>query len=130
MEEETQMESDWIAEVGIDERKRLYLRPATATFLYIHREACGVHWDPTRHHLHSQKPGVWPYLRWFEHLISAAASQSWKLHLTASTTWVNIPADLRNLMQNWVVSRTSKDGTEFPVETSLSPLETEESTLV
>jgi len=33
-------------------------------------------------------------------------------------------------MQNWVVSRTSKDGTEFPVETSLSPLETEESTLV
>jgi hypothetical protein len=93
------MNIDAIVEVGIDEQERLYVRPGTATFPFIYREAVGVNWEPNRHHLHSPKPHDWTYLQWFQNILSAAALQSWDLQLTPSTQWRNIPAELIAEMQ-------------------------------
>ena len=99
------MNADFITEVGIDEQERLYVRPSIATFPYIYREAVEVHWEPVRHHLHSPKPREWTYLQWFQHIIGAAALQSYDLRLTPSTTWTNIPSELSAEMQRWCSSR-------------------------
>lgn len=50
------MRTDTIVAVGIDEDGSLWVRPATATFPYIYREAMGVHWDAGRRRLFSPKP--------------------------------------------------------------------------
>ena len=99
------MTTDSIAEVGIDEQERLYIRPSTATFPYIYREAVEVHWEPNRHHLHSPKPREWTYMQWFQHIIGAAALQSFDLRITDSTVWTNIPDSLRAEMQTWFFSQ-------------------------
>jgi len=99
------MTTDSIAEIGIDEQERLYLRPATATFPYIYREALDVHWEPSRNHLHSPKPREWTYFQWFQHIIDTAALVSFDLHISAATKWTNIPDELRLLMQSWDSSR-------------------------
>lgn len=106
MNERMEMGLDSIAEVGIDKQRRLYVKPCTATFPRIFSEGVGVHWEPASHHLHSLKPGIWPYLRWFQHLIGAAASQSCSLHLTPSTIWINIDAALEDDMRQWLLLRT------------------------
>ena len=49
-------EPDSIAEIGIDEQERIYVRPSRATFPYIYREAVEIHWEPVRRNLHSPKP--------------------------------------------------------------------------
>jgi hypothetical protein len=102
------MTTDSIAEVGIDEQERLYVRPSTATFPYIYREAVEVHWDPNRHYVHSPKPREWTYLQWFQHIIDAAALQSCELRLTPSTIWINIAPELSVEMQRWFSSYTRK----------------------
>ena len=99
------MTTDSIAEVGIDEQQRLYVRPSTATFPYIYREAVDVHWEPKRHYLHSPVPRDWTYLQWFQHIIGAAALQSYDLRLTPSTVWSSTPAQLSTEIQQWYSSR-------------------------
>src|SRR4051812_45591496 len=96
-----EMTTDSIAEVGIDEQERLYIRPDTATFPFIYREAVEVHWEPNRHHLHSPKPREWTYLQCFQHIISAAALQSYELRITPSTAWNNSPAELSAEIRRW-----------------------------
>jgi len=99
------METDSIAEVGIDEQERLYIHPSVAIFPYIYREAVEVHWEPTRRCLYSPKPREWTYLMWFQHIIGAAALQSCELRLTSSTVWINIPPDLQAEIQLWFSSQ-------------------------
>ena len=99
------MTTDSIAEVGIDEQQRIYVRPSTATFPYIYREAVDVHWEAKRHYLHSTQPREWTYLQWFQHIIGAAALQSYDLRLTSATTWSDVPAQLRTEIQQWFSSR-------------------------
>ncbi len=95
------MTIDSIAEVGIDELDRLYIRPNTAKFPFIYREAVEVHWDDTRQCLYSPKPRDWSYLEWFQHLLDAAALQSTILRLTPKTLWSNISVELKDEMQLW-----------------------------
>ena len=95
------MNTDSIAEVGIDEQERLYVRPDTATFPYIYREAVEVHWEPSLHRLHYPKPRGWTYLLWFQHIIGAAELQSYDLRLTPSTAWRNMPSELIAEIQHW-----------------------------
>jgi hypothetical protein len=98
------MTTDAIAEVGIDEHERLFVRPSTATFPLIYREAVEIHWEPTRRYLYSPKPREWSYLQWFQHIIDTASI----LYVTSSTIWTNIPDDLSSEMQHWISSRTAK----------------------
>jgi len=99
------VKADSILEVGIDEQKRLYLRPATATFSQIYREAREVHWDVATGRLHSPKPREWNYTRWFQQIIEAADAYGQPLHLIPSTVWVNIPDDVKNEVEQLMSSR-------------------------
>jgi hypothetical protein len=89
------MQQDEIAEVGIDERGRLYVRPATSTFPYIWREAMEVHWDVSGAFLHSPVPREWSYADWYRQIVSAAQEQAWELRLTPRTRWTNVPEEVR-----------------------------------
>ena len=102
------MDADIIAEVGIDAERRLFVRPATATFPHICREAMDVHWDPTHRRLHSPVPREWTYLRWFQQILAAAAEQSHDLRVTATTTWTNVRSDVKAEIEDWSASRATK----------------------
>jgi hypothetical protein len=96
------MTTDSIAEVGIDEQERLYIRPSTATFPFIYREAVEVHWDPIERFLFSPPPRDWTYLHWFQHIIDTAGI----LFLTPVTIWTNVPDEMRVAMQDWFATRS------------------------
>ena len=102
------MDADVIAEVGIDDERRIFVRPETAAFPYMYREAMDVHWDPAHRRLHSPVPREWTYLRWFQQILAAAAEQSYELRLTPTTTWTNVPSDLRAEIEHWRASRDAK----------------------
>jgi hypothetical protein len=46
------MTMDRIDEIGIDPGGRLYVKPVSASFPDVYREAMEVHWDPTGGFLH------------------------------------------------------------------------------
>ena len=56
------MTIDTIAEVGIDEKRQLFVRPSTARFPYIYREALDIHWEPKHCYLFATEPRDWSYL--------------------------------------------------------------------
>ena len=101
------MKTDSIAEVGIDEEERLYLRPATATFAQIYREAREVHWDAATGRLYSPKPREWSYARWFQQIIETAEAYGQPLRLTPATVWVKIPDDVRAEAEQIMSSRVA-----------------------
>jgi hypothetical protein len=92
------MQTDVIEAVGIDERGSLWVRPATATFPFIYREAMEVHWDAERLRLYSPKPREWSYVAWFKRIKDAAREQGFDLKLEPSTSWLGIDADLQQAM--------------------------------
>jgi len=89
------MQRDAIADIEIDATGQLHVVPASSTFPYIYREAMEVHWNPERSSLYSPVPREWSYARWFEQIIAAAREQGCLLHLTASTSWRNIPESVK-----------------------------------
>ena len=89
------MRTDAIEAIGIDEKGSLWVKPATATFPYIYREAMEVSWDAERLRLYSPKPREWSYIDWFRRIRDAAREQGVELALQATTSWLNIEATLR-----------------------------------
>jgi hypothetical protein len=90
------MAQENIAEVGIDEAGRLYVRPTSTSFDYIYRAAMEVNWDAATRRLFSPKPREWPYVDWFKQIMAAAADEyGTALRVTPHTGWTNVPADLR-----------------------------------
>ena len=89
------MERDEIIEIGIDDKERLYLKPASKAFPYIYREAAEVHWDSKENFLYSPKPREWSYLDWYKHIIKIVSGLSCELFITDNTHWVNIPVNLK-----------------------------------
>jgi hypothetical protein len=51
------MRTDAIAAIGIDEDGSLWVKPATATFPFIYREAMDVKWDAERLRLSAPSHG-------------------------------------------------------------------------
>jgi len=90
------MNNDVILEIGINAKKQLYVKPASATFPYMYREAVDVYWDETHLYLHSPVPRAWSYAQWFRHIIAAAQMQSYDLIITQETEWINIPEQLQS----------------------------------
>ena len=70
------MTTDRIAELAIDDAGRLCVKPTTATFPFIWREAMEVHWDPHGGFLYSPKPREWSYADWLRQILSAAKETS------------------------------------------------------
>lgn len=90
------MAQETIAEVGIDEVGRLYVRPTSTSFDFFYRAAMEVNWDAATRRLFSPKPREWTYLDWFKQIIAAAADEyGTALRVTPDTAWTNIPAGLR-----------------------------------
>ena len=89
------MQTDTIEAVGIDEQGSLWVKPATATFPYIYREAMEVHWDAKRLCLYSPKPREWSYIAWFKHIKAAAREQGIELKLGKTTSWSRIDSELQ-----------------------------------
>jgi len=89
------MRTDAIKAIGIDDKGSLWVKPATATFPYIYREAMEVHWDAERVCLYSPKPREWTYIDWFRRIRDAAREQGVELTVETTTSWSNIEAALR-----------------------------------
>lgn len=101
------MKTDYIAEIGIDEQKRLYLRPSSTAFPSVCRLCAEVYWEPTSHHIHCRKRREWTYMECFQHIMHCAMLQSYELQITPHTVWTNVPANLSAEMKCWCDSRTA-----------------------
>ena len=94
------MQTDAIKAVGIDDHGSLWVKPATASFPYIYREAMEVNWDTEEQRLFSPKPREFPDLDfsrfdWFRQIVAAAREQGVELIVIETTEWSNIESDLR-----------------------------------
>jgi hypothetical protein len=91
---------DEIREIGIDDQKRLTIKPQKARFPLVYRTATEVHWDDKGLFLYSPKPQQWSYLEWFNHILNVAENEcNCRLFLTERTLWSNIPKELKRLFR-------------------------------
>jgi hypothetical protein len=101
------MEFDSIAEIGIDELERLYVKPTKASFPLLYREAMEVQWDPIKRLLHSPKPREWDHFDWYCQIIKAVTQeQLWSLSTTPKTKWSNISNELKLKIENWSIPKS------------------------
>lgn len=90
------MTQDTIAEVGIDEEGRLYVRPLTSSFEHIWRAAMDVNWDASKRRLFGARPREKTYVDWFRQIVAAPADEyGTVLNLTTDTAWSNVPTSIR-----------------------------------
>jgi hypothetical protein len=89
------MRTDVIEAVGVEDDGSLWVKPATATFPYIYREAMEIHWDAERLRLYSPTPREWSHVDWFKQIRNAARIQGVRLTLEQTTSWLNVDADLQ-----------------------------------
>src|SRR5690242_4029887 len=83
------MTKDRIAEISIDREGRLCVRPVSAEFPHIYREAMEVTWDTARRSLRSPVPRGWTYEHWFQQILDAVRQQGVELVIDESTRWSN-----------------------------------------
>ena len=67
------MTEEAIAEVGIDDEGRLYVRPSSMSFDYVYRAGMEIYWDAGRMWLYAPKPREWDHPRWFDQIRAAVA---------------------------------------------------------
>jgi hypothetical protein len=92
------MKRDRITSIGIDDHKRLWIRPAEHQFPYIYREAMEVDWDAKEKRLVTPHRPEWSYARWFDQIVLAAREQGTELYIDAATTWQDVDVELRQLI--------------------------------
>lgn len=91
------MTEEGIAEVGIDEGGRLYVRPAERRFPEIYRAAMEVGWDSERGRLFAPRPREWSHARWFGQILAACAQEyGVRLKLGEETVWTEVPDAVRS----------------------------------
>jgi hypothetical protein len=99
------MKKDLIAEVGIDQTGRFYIKPSSVKFPYIYREAMEVNWDAKENFLHSPTPPralrEWTYFEWFQQITDAAKEQGYSLRISKATKWNNVPEPLKKQILEW-----------------------------
>lgn len=102
------MQQDRIAEISVDREGRLCVRPESAQFPHIYREAMEVDWDPAARCLISPTPREWTYARWFQQILAAAGQQGFALVVDDSTTWTNADSIKLEIVSNgpaqWVAT--------------------------
>lgn len=99
------MEADTITEIAIDEKERLCIKPSSATYPMIYREAAEVHWDQGGRFLYSPKPREWSYFDWFTHILKIADPEAKELRITERTEWRSIPPELKEKIFHWMNER-------------------------
>ena len=90
-----------IAEVGLDDEQRVFVRPAEGDFEHVYRAAMEVYWDKASRHLsHPQPPRDWTPVRWFQQIVAAVADEyGVLLKLNAHSTWIAVPTDVRTAIE-------------------------------
>ncbi len=81
------------------------MKPYSASYPMIYREAAEVHWDSEGRFLYSPKPREWSYFDWFFHILQTADPEGERLVLTENTVWRNFPDSLRSEIENWMEKR-------------------------
>jgi hypothetical protein len=93
------MNRDAIAEIGVDDKGRLYVTPQTTAFPYIYREAMEIHWNNEGKYLYAPAPSrsqlATPFW-WFNRILAAAKEQECELTLEPTTKWNKVPQDLKD----------------------------------
>lgn len=91
-----------IAEVGLDDEGRMFVRPTKGSFEHVYRAAMGVYWDePSRRLSHSQPPKDWTPVQWFQQIVAAVADEyGVLLKPTFQTTWADVPNELRSAIES------------------------------
>jgi hypothetical protein len=90
------MSDDTIAEVGIDEKGQLFVRPTSISFDFIYRAGTGVKWDGAKRQLFASKPRELNYVDWFKQILASAVNEyGTTLKLTTETIWTNVPAPIK-----------------------------------
>ena len=94
------MTEDGIAEIGIDEAGRLFIRPSTQAFPFVYRAAMQIGWDAETNRLLSPPPSDWSRLEWYGQMLRAAADEyGVDLRLSVTTKWSNVPQALRTQIE-------------------------------
>jgi len=90
-----------IAEVGLDDERRVFVRPAEGDFEHVYRAGMEVCWDKASRRLsHPQPPRDWTPVRWFQQIVAAVAGEyGVLLKLTAHSDWIAVPTDLRTAIE-------------------------------
>ena len=90
------MNSEGIAEVGVDEQGRIYIRPVGIEFGQIYRAAMEVQWDEERGRLYSPVPRKWSLAQWYTQIVAAAADEyGVALERNSETKWNDVPPEVR-----------------------------------
>jgi hypothetical protein len=99
------MKNELIAEIGIDDRGRLFVRPAESTYDQIHRAAMGIGWNDETRSLVSPERLECSSARWFEQFLAAVADEfRTALTLGPTTVWIGIAPDLKHEMERFAES--------------------------
>ena len=97
------MRSVPIDEISIDDSNRLVVRPLLPPeedFSSIHRTATGVRWVPESRSLAPACGSTPTHVEWLRRILSATRDEyGCELMVTPETRWVNVPADLRQVLE-------------------------------
>jgi hypothetical protein len=86
-----------IAEVGLDDERRVFVRPASGDFEHIYRAAMEIYWDRSAGRLSHPARKGWSPVQWFRQILAAMAEEyGVRLELTDRTVWSNVSVDLRS----------------------------------
>ena len=90
-----------IAETGLDDQKRLFVRPTGGDFEHVYRAAMDVYWDRSARRLsYRRTPLDWTPVRCFQQIKAAVADEyGVLLKLTGQNIWINMSTDLRSLIE-------------------------------
>jgi len=97
------VQSEGIAEVGIDPAGGVYVRPSATSFVHIYRAAMQIGWDAHRHCLTSPTPKEpaysdwprWTHADWLRQIVAAAKDEyGIELRASVNTHWVGMDEPL------------------------------------
>jgi hypothetical protein len=91
------LKTETIVEVGMDDERRVFVRPAVGDFEQVYRAAMEVYWDRSTSRLsHPRPPKDWTPAQWFQQIVAAVADEyGVHLKLTNGTIWVGVPPEVR-----------------------------------
>ena len=86
-----------IGEVGLDEDRRVFIRPNAGDYDLIYRAGMEVCWNRDTGRLsHPHPPRDWTPTRWFQQIVAAVAGEyGVRLRLTDETVWTKVPDEMR-----------------------------------
>lgn len=95
------MIQDRIKAIEIDDKGHLHIITSKAAFPLVYRTATEVHWNPEKHSLYSPIPREWSYKMWYDYILEVAKKEcGCDLIRDDRTNWINIPLDLKSLIEN------------------------------